>query len=294
MPVVLVAIGSLLALKTFGLIFDGGYSLGDRMGGNSVVVTRVPVTATAEIQSPSSPLQIASAQSQGKKSWMQEMFNYPGGGDITGSVAAKPKEPPKEPPKEAAKEEGKEPGKEAAKEGEAKKGPVNPPPAKPASIMVPMDGSRPASAAERALLERLQERRQELDARARELDLRETMLKAAEKKLETELATQKADEANGGSAAKRKETAEAARLKSLVTMYETMKPKEAAKIFDRLDTKVLLEMASHMKPQQMSAILAQMSPENAERLTVELASRGSADRPTDVSKLPKIDGKPGG
>ena len=61
-------------------------------------------------------------------------------------------------------------------------------------------------------------------------------------------------------------------------MYETMKPKEAAKIFDRLDIKVLLDVASQIKPQRMSEILAQMSPEAAERLTVELAARSGADR----------------
>ena len=61
-------------------------------------------------------------------------------------------------------------------------------------------------------------------------------------------------------------------------MYETMKPKEAAKIFDRLDIKVLIDVATQMKPQIMSAILAQMSPENAERLTVELAAKSGSDR----------------
>ena len=61
-------------------------------------------------------------------------------------------------------------------------------------------------------------------------------------------------------------------------MYETMKPKEAAKIFDRLDIKVLLEVASQIKPQRMSEIMAQMTPEAAERLTVELAARSGSDR----------------
>ena len=114
-----------------------------------------------------------------------------------------------------------------------------------------MDQSRPASAAERALLERLQERRQELDARARALDLRESMLKAAEKKLETQVSAEKTEVAKGvagASPAQRKDEAENARFKSVVTMYETMKPKDAAKIFDRLDIRVLLEVASAIKP----------------------------------------------
>ena len=48
-------------------------------------------------------------------------------------------------------------------------------------------------------------------------------------------------------------------------------------------------MAIQINPRRMSDILAQMAPESAERLTVELASR-SKDRPP--AELPKIDGRP--
>jgi flagellar motility protein MotE (MotC chaperone) len=165
--------------------------------------------------------------------------------------------------------------------------------------VIAQDQPRQASAGERALLGRLQERRQELDSRARELDLRESLLKAAEKKLETQNA---AEEAGGGGGAKtgpmaqrkEKEEADNARFKGVVTMYETMKPKEAAKIFDRLDIRVLLDVASQIKPQIMAAILAQMSPEAAERLTIELAVKPGSDRNVNPSNLPKIDGRPGG
>ena len=77
-------------------------------------------------------------------------------------------------------------------------------------------------------------------------------------------------------------------------MYETMKPKDAAKIFDRLDIRVLIEVASQIKPQRMSEIMAQMSPEAAERLTVELAARSGGERTSIPSNLPKIDGRPSG
>src|SRR5689334_12928617 len=89
MPVVLIGIGSLFVLKTIGLIFDGGYTLGQRLGSNeTLVVTRVPMSPTIELHAKSTPLEIASAQPQGaKRSWMQEMFNYPGGSDVTGSIA---------------------------------------------------------------------------------------------------------------------------------------------------------------------------------------------------------------
>jgi flagellar motility protein MotE (MotC chaperone) len=274
LPLVLLAIGCLFALKTFGLFSEGGYTLGQRLGsGNTLVVTTVPTAPVAELRSPAVTMEIAGVRPQ--RSWMQEVFNYPGG-DITGSVPApKSKEPEKpEPPVEQTPE------------------------SKAAAGTVIAQDQRSASAGERALLERLQERRQELDSRARELDLRESMLKAAEKKLETQTAV---EEAGGGGAKagpmaqrKEKEEAENARFKGVVTMYETMKPKEAAKIFDRLDIRVLLDVASQIKPQIMAAILAQMSPEAAERLTIELAVKPGSDRNVNPSSLPKIDGRPGG
>jgi flagellar motility protein MotE (MotC chaperone) len=279
LPIVLIAAGALLALKTFGLVFDGGFTLGQRLGrdrDNSITVTTLPATPRIELRSPSRPLETAAVPGP-KRSWMQEMFNYPGG-DVTGSVAAtKPAD------------------KEAADKAASKKpGPAEPPPDKGGTVIA-VDQPRPTSAGERALLERLQERRQELDARARELDMREGMLKAAEKKVETEPGVaQKAEAAKAGPDAQRREETENARFKAVVTMYETMKPKDAAKIFDRLDIKVLLEMASQIKPQRMSEILANMSPETAERLTVELTAKSGVDRGLNPASLPKIDGRPGG
>ena len=86
-----------------------------------------------------------------------------------------------------------------------------------------------------------------------------------------------------------KDEAEATRVKNLVTMYENMKPKDAARVFDRLDMKVVLDVATQINPRRMSDIMAQMAPEAAERLTVELATRAK-DKPP--AELPKINGQP--
>jgi flagellar motility protein MotE (MotC chaperone) len=72
-------------------------------------------------------------------------------------------------------------------------------------------------------------------------------------------------------------------------MYENMKAKDAARIFDRLDLKVLVDVATKINPRRMSDILAQMSAESAERLTVELAGRKDKAAPAE---LPKIEGHP--
>ena len=293
-PIVLIAAGCLFALKAIGLMFDGGYTLGQRLGrGETMMVTTVPLSPATQIRSETSPLSVASAQPSPPRSWMQEMFNYP---DITGSVAARNNS------KDAASVPGSvATAAPAGTEGAPNKPelavgkPESKPAAAPPAVQVPLDGTRPVSGAERAILERLHTRRQELDARTRELELRETLLKAAEKKLEDRMTEIKAMEARLNAGLQKKEEADQARYKSLVTMYETMKPKDAAKIFDRLDMKVLIEVASQINPRRMSEIMSVMSAEAAEKLTVEMSSRANAaDRAASGADLPKIEGRPSG
>jgi flagellar motility protein MotE (MotC chaperone) len=213
-----------------------------------------------------------------RQSWAQEMFNFPGGkkpepADITGSVDEKPKEG-------AVKEA-------AAKEAGAKPTVAAPEVAKPGGV----EQATPVSASERAILERLQSRRQELEARARELDIRESLLKSAEKRIDTKVEELKGVESRIGAATAQKSEADAASFKGLITMYEGMKPKDAAKVFDRLDIAVLYEIASKIAPRKMADILGLMSPEAAERLTVEMAKRAGSDKSASIADLPKIEGK---
>jgi len=205
-----------------------------------------------------------------KRSWAQESFNFPTGKtdptDITGSVHEKPKE-------------------EAAKPAAA------PEIAKPSGNVLLPEQSQPVSPSERAILERLQSRRQELEARAREIDIRESLLKAAEKRIESRVEELKAIESRISTATEQKSEADAARFKGIITMYEGMKPKDAAKVFDRLDMPVLIQIASQIAPRKMSDILGQMQTEAAERLTVELARRAGPDQTASAADLPKIEGK---
>jgi flagellar motility protein MotE (MotC chaperone) len=214
-----------------------------------------------------------------KQSWAQEMFNFPTGrpdpADVTGSVDEK-----KGASKEGAKEEAPKP---AAPAVEAVKS--------EGTVVFPTEGQQQVSPAERAVLERLQSRRQELDARAREIDIRESLLKAAEKRVESKVEELKAVESRITTATEQKNEAEAARFKGLITMYEAMKPKDAAKVFDRLEMPVLFQIASQIAPRKMSDIMGLMSPEVAERLTTEMARRAGSDQSASADALPKIDGK---
>ncbi|MDE1973904.1 MAG: flagellar protein FlbB [Hyphomicrobiales bacterium] len=167
----------------------------------------------------------------------------------------------------------------------------NPPPAPPDGKVILNAGAPGQSPSERAILDRLSERRQELDKRSRELDIREGLIAEAEKRMDAKLAEIKAAKASLAVAVKQKNAAEAARFKGLVTMYETMKPRDAAKIFDRLETNVLIEVASQINPRNMSEIMAQMAPDSAQRLTVELANRATEVAKDPNADLPKIEGR---
>jgi Uncharacterized conserved protein len=114
-------------------------------------------------------------------------------------------------------------------------------------------------------------------------------------RLEARLAELKEMEARVNASMQAKEDYDAGRFKGLVAMYENMKPKDAAKIFDRLDLGILVQVTSLINPRKMSDILGQMSTEAAERLTVELANRAaSGDKPGSAADLPKIQGRSGG
>lgn len=134
--------------------------------------------------------------------------------------------------------------------------------------------SKPQSPAERAILERLGERREEIETRIRELEMRERLLDTAEKKLDGRVGDLKVleDKVDGPKGKPAAEEAKA--LKNLVIMYEAMKPKDAARVFDRLNLDVLVPVVQQMNPRKMSDVLAAMSPDRAEKLTVALSSSG--------------------
>jgi len=58
-----------------------------------------------------------------------------------------------------------------------------------------------------------------------------------------------------------------------VKIYEAMKPREAATIFDGLDMPVLLDVVEKMKDQKVAPIFAQMKPERSREVTARLAER---------------------
>ena len=262
-PVVVLAAAALFLLKVSAIVIEGGYTLiASRVAlaqglGEGVKNYDMPPVAPLEETAPAAPVDRA-------RSWVRDIYAP---AEYTGSVAA-------------AKPEGSAPPAAAAEmpAAAAAADPLKPQP----------------TAGERAVLESLSQRRQELETRAREMDVRESLLKAAEKRIEARLQELKEVEARLTGAAAKKDEAEIAKFKSLVSMYENMKAKDAAKILDRLNMRVLIELVNAMNPRRMSDILGQMQPDVVERLTLEIANRsGAVDKAaTTPAELPKIEGRP--
>jgi flagellar motility protein MotE (MotC chaperone) len=268
-PVVALAAAALFLLKVSAIVIEGGYTLiasraalaqGLGAGQNAKDFEIPPPVALDD--SPPAP------RGDRVRSWVRDIYGPP---EYTGSVAKADPAPPA-----AASEKSAAPAEGAA-------APPTPP-----------DVVKPSlSPGERAVLESLQQRRQELETRAREMDVRDSLLKAAEKRIELRLQELKEVEARINGSATKKDEAEIAKFKSLVSMYESMKAKDAAKVFDRLNMRVLIELVNAMNPRRMSDILGQMTPDVVERLTVEIANRsGAVEKAATPVELPKIEGRP--
>ncbi len=157
--------------------------------------------------------------------------------------------------------------------------------------IVSLLGDQHRSRAEIKLLTSLSGRRKQLDQREKELELRLNLIRAAEKRINERIGLLKRleEKIQRFSAARKKE--KNAQFARLVRMYSSMKPKGAARIFNELDNRVLLQIIKNMKPQVMSAILAAMAPQKAREMTIALAG-DTQKKLTEKSleELPKING----
>ncbi|MFT5488856.1 MAG: flagellar motility protein MotE (MotC chaperone), partial [Alphaproteobacteria bacterium] len=74
-----------------------------------------------------------------------------------------------------------------------------------------------------------------------------------------------------------------AKLRSLVKIYESMKPKSAARIFEKLEMDILLDVVERMREAKTSLIFAAMDPATAKAVTSRLAERRELPHPSVVT-----------
>jgi flagellar motility protein MotE (MotC chaperone) len=190
---------------------------------------------------------------------------------ITGSVPKKEGEEKKDPAKPDASKPDAAKSKDGAEAGKPK---INPEP-EGARIIIPPQPVNIPSPAERELLEKLKARRESLETRNREVEMRDTLLRETERKLDERVNQLRALEGTSEGAGAKEEVKN--RYKPLIIMYESMKPKDAARVFDKLEIKELVELVRYMNPRKMSEILAAMDPAAAVKLTVAMAREAQAN-----------------
>lgn len=181
-------------------------------------------------------------------------------GDTQKALGDKPEEVAKEAAVEAAKEKTEGPDSVKPPSGEA----------------APADTSgdeRSFSASELDVLQSLSKRRAELDAREKKIAEREALTAAAGQEIDKKIAELNQLKGDIQKLLGQQQTMEEDRIKSLVTIYENMKPKEAATIFNTLDMDVLLNVIGRMNERKSSPILAAMDPEKARIVTIRLAEQ---------------------
>lgn len=139
------------------------------------------------------------------------------------------------------------------------------------------------SEAELAVLQGLARRREELERRNADLDQREALLKAAEQRIEAKVQELKQLQGAMEALIRKYDDEEDARKKSLVKIFETMKPAEAARIFEQMDLPILLDIVERMKERNAAPVLAQMHPARAKQVTAEIARRR---QPTTAAAVP--------
>ena len=171
------------------------------------------------------------------------------------------------------KEEGGDKEDNKKEGGEGKKGEdvkfSEMPPEKVVKVEIPTGPQFSASEVE--VLQRLRQRREQLDEREKAMEVREKVLRVTESKLDEKVVEIRALQKQVEDLLLSYNEKEESKLMSLVKIYENMKPKEAARIFEELDMKILLPVIDKMKEAKVAPVLAQMSPLKAKAVTTELS-----------------------
>jgi flagellar motility protein MotE (MotC chaperone) len=139
------------------------------------------------------------------------------------------------------------------------------------------------SQAEVQVLQALGTRRAELDARGVAMETQDGLMLAAEQRISERLAELRTLETHVNDLLGQLDQAQEQRLRELVGVYERMRARDAAAVFDGLEDDVLVQVASRMRQANLAEVMGQMDPVRARALTQMLADR--ARPPTSGGNL---------
>jgi flagellar motility protein MotE (MotC chaperone) len=144
---------------------------------------------------------------------------------------------------------------------------------KPAATAPVRFDPRVVTDSELDILQKLAERRTELDRRSHQLDTREKLLRATENRIEAKIADLKQIQDTISKLLVKHDKEKEEKMQSVVKIYEKMKPKDAARIFEELEMPILLDVLERMREAKTAPIMANMSPGKAKAVTAALAQR---------------------
>lgn len=124
-----------------------------------------------------------------------------------------------------------------------------------------------------ALLAAIRDREAQLDAEEKRLADRRQSLDVAEEKLQEQLAAFQKAQANLEKTLAMADEAAERDIARMTTVYENMKPAEAAKIFEKMDVAFAAGLLARMRPEVAANVLTGMTPEAAYAVTLTIASR---------------------
>ncbi len=136
--------------------------------------------------------------------------------------------------------------------------------------------SDPGAAADAVgLLADLRARREQLAMREQTIAQREALVRAAMARVNDRMGELAALQAKLEQLEAARREHEAANWAGLVKLYETMKPREAAVIFNDLEQPVLIGLLDRMKESKAALVLGAMAPDRARDATAALAAARS-------------------
>lgn len=140
----------------------------------------------------------------------------------------------------------------------------------PAPTLAEMAG---LSQSEVQVLQALSTRRAALDQRAAQYDSQDELMAAAEQRLDQRLAELRQLETTVNGLLGHLDEAQEQRIAGLVDVYQRMRAKDAATVFDGLNDDVLVQVAGRMRQANLAEVMGRMQPDRARHLTQMLADR---------------------
>ena len=153
-------------------------------------------------------------------------------------------------------------------------GPEPDAPGDPTDSVHPFDLSRQHPGCDPRLLRAIDERSRQLDAWSSDLAARGRMLEVIEARASEQVQAMRAERSALEATLARVDSEAEAEISRLVKIYETMKPKDAARIFEAMPAEIAAGFVRRMAEQKSALVMGNLEATHAYAITLALASSG--------------------